>query len=88
MPDALSAPQMWTAYNDAFNYGDHDRAVRYLAADPRVLLNGQPVIGSAEDRLIQEELLRCYPDYHRVYANSVLDGDIVAERTPATRPHA
>ena len=88
MPDTLSAPQEWTAYNDAFNYGDHDRGVRYLAADPRVLRNGQPVIGSAaEDRVMQEELLR-YADYHRVYENSVLRGGGFARRPPATRPQA
>jgi hypothetical protein len=59
---------IWIAYNDACNAGDHQRAARWVAPDLTVLANGRPAVTSAqEDRAIQDELIRCYPDYVRQY---------------------
>ena len=59
---------IWIAYNDASNAGDHDTASRYVDPALSVLVNGAAAIASAdEDRAIQAELLRSYPDYERNY---------------------
>ena len=71
-----AALSIWLAYNDASNSGDHDLAGRYI--DPRlaVLVNGAATVSSAaEDRLIQQELIDCYPDYTRTYEGGLESGD-------------
>jgi len=71
--------QIWIAYNDAANRGDHDLAARYIAPDLGVLINGAPGVASAEeDRAVQSELIRCYPDYTRAFLGGLEDGDRAA----------
>jgi hypothetical protein len=71
--------QIWIAYNDAANRGAHDLAAAYIAPDLTVLVNGHPAIASAEDdRAVQSELIRCYPDYSRSYEYGIEDGDRAA----------
>ena len=68
--------QIWRAYDEAANRGDHDAAAAYLAPDLAVLVNGRPAISSAaEDRAVQAELVRCYPDYARTFVGALEDGD-------------
>jgi hypothetical protein len=67
---------VWRAYNDASNTGDHDTAGRYLDPGLAVLVNGAPAVSSIEeDRAIQSELIRCYPDYTRDYLAGFEDGE-------------
>lgn len=69
--------QVWRAYNDASNAGDHDTAARHLDPGLHVLVNGRPSVASVEeDRAIQAELLRLYPDYHREYVDGIESGDV------------
>jgi hypothetical protein len=71
--------QIWVAYNEAANRGDHDLAARYIAPDLAVLINGAPGVASAEeDRAVQSELIRCYPDYTRTFLGGLEDGDRAA----------
>jgi hypothetical protein len=70
MTEAVPTPPLsiWIAYNDACNAGDHQRAARWVATDLMVLANGRPAVTSVQqDQAIQEELIRCYPDYTRDY---------------------
>jgi hypothetical protein len=72
--------RIWIAYNEASNAGDHVTAARYIADDLAVMINGRPAVASAdEDRAIQAELLRCYPDYTRDYLAGAVtpDGAVV-----------
>ena len=70
---------VWRAYNDASNAGDHDAAAQYLDPGLRVLVNGRPSVASVEeDRAVQAELLRLYPDYHREYVEGLETGDSAA----------
>lgn len=67
---------IWLAYDEASNRGDHDAAAAFIAPDLAVLINGSPAIASvAEDRAIQTELIRCYPDYGRTFVDALEDGD-------------
>lgn len=67
---------IWIAYNDASNAGDHARAGRYIAEDLAVAINGLDSIASADqDRAIQAELLRCFPDYTREFLSGFASGD-------------
>lgn len=66
---------IWLAYNAASNAGDHHTAGGYLDPALAVLVNGAPSVASPEeDRAVQVELLRCYPDYERVYVDGRQDG--------------
>lgn len=77
--DRPGARDIWLAYNDASNRGDHDAAAAFIAPDLAVLVNGLPAISSAEeDRAIQSELIRCYPDYVRHPGSWMEDGDHAA----------
>jgi len=68
--------EIWLAYDEASNRGDHDAAAAFVASDLAVLVNGTPAIASvAEDRAIQSELIRCYPDYARSFVGALEDGD-------------
>lgn len=79
LPAPLEPLTIWLAYNDAANAGDDDTAARYLSPDLAVEINGAPAIASAEqDRAVQNELLRCYPDYHREYVAGFNEGDRAA----------
>lgn len=71
--------EIWLAYDKASNRGDHDAAAAFVAPDLAVLVNGIPAVSSvAEDRAIQTELLRCYPDYARTFVGALEDGDSAA----------
>lgn len=71
--------EVWLAYDEASNRGDHDAAAAFVAPDLAVLVNGRPAIAStAEDRAVQAELIRCYPDYARVFVGALEDGDSAA----------
>ena len=77
--EPASPIQIWVAYNDASNRGDHERAARYIAPDLAVLINGEPgVVSAEEDRAIQSELIRCYPDYTRLFLGGLDSGDRAA----------
>ena len=68
---------VWIAYNDASNEGDHDTAARHLDPGLHVLVNGEPAVSSVEeDRAVQTELLRLYPDYRRDLVDGVECGDL------------
>ena len=68
--------EIWLAYDDASNRGDHDAAAAFLAPDLAVLVNGAPAVSSvAEDRAVQAELIHCYPDYARTFVGALEDGD-------------
>ncbi|MHA3701066.1 nuclear transport factor 2 family protein [Jatrophihabitans sp. YIM 134969] len=68
---------VWKAYNDASNAGDHDTAARYLDPGLEVLVNGRASVASIEeDRAVQTELLRLYPDYHREFVDGIEVGDV------------
>lgn len=68
---------VWHAYNDASNAGDHDTAARYLDPGLAVLVNGEPAVSSVEqDRAVQTELLRRYPDYRRDAVAGFEAGDL------------
>jgi ketosteroid isomerase-like protein len=44
-----------------------------------VLINRAPGVASAEeDRAVQSELIRCYPDYTRTFLGGLEDGDRAA----------
>jgi SnoaL-like protein len=67
---------VWRAYNDASNAGDHDTAARYVDPALAVLVNGRGAVASVEqDRAVQSELIRCYPDYVRDYIGGFEDGE-------------
>jgi ketosteroid isomerase-like protein len=67
---------IWLAYDAASNRGDADAAAAFIAPDLVVLVNGAPAISSAEeDRAVQTELIRCYPDYARAFVGALEDGD-------------
>lgn len=67
-PKTEAPLSIWVAYNDASNAGDHDTAARCVDPALNVFVNGRPAIASVdEDRAIQVELIRCYPDYERQY---------------------
>ena len=67
----------WLAYNDAANRGAHDEAATFLTADLAVLVNGAPSVASPEeDRAVQTELLRSYPDYRRDHVAGIESGDV------------
>jgi hypothetical protein len=89
-PVAATPLSIWIAYNDACNAGDHQRAARWVASDLMVLANGRPAVTSVqEDRAIQEELTRSYPDYVRQYSGGFEDRDwAVAEWTMRGTPAA
>jgi SnoaL-like domain len=68
--------QIWIAYNDACNKGDHERAASLISPDLEVSVNGRPAVASAEqDEAVQRELVRCYPDYARDFMGAMEDGD-------------
>ncbi|WP_369138032.1 nuclear transport factor 2 family protein [Modestobacter versicolor] len=68
--------EIWLAYDAAANRGDHDAAAAFVAPDLAVLVNGSPAVSSAaEDRAVQTELIRCYPDYARSFVGALEDGD-------------
>jgi ketosteroid isomerase-like protein len=74
--DRSGPGEIWRAYNDASNRGDHDRAAAFVTPDLTVLVNGRPAVSSvAEDRAVQSELIRCYPDYVRSFVAALEDGD-------------
>jgi hypothetical protein len=63
--------EIWLAYDQASNRGDHDAAAAFVAPDLAVLINGSPAVSSlAEDRAIQTERIRCYPDYARTFISA------------------
>jgi hypothetical protein len=71
--------EIWLAYDEASNRGDHDAAAAFVAPDLAVLVNGTLAVSSvAEDRAIQTELLRCYPDYARTFVGALEEGDSAA----------
>jgi ketosteroid isomerase-like protein len=71
--------EIWLAYDAASNRGDHDAAAAFVAPDLAVLVNGSPAVSSAaEDRAVQAELIRCYPDYARTFVSALEDGDCAA----------
>ncbi|SNR91605.1 nuclear transport factor 2 family protein [Blastococcus mobilis] len=71
--------EIWLAYDEASNRGDHDAAAAFVAPDLAVLVNGVPALSSvAEDRAVQTELIRCYPDYARSFVGALEDGDSAA----------
>ncbi len=80
MPTARPGPrEIWLAYDEASNRGDSDAAAAFVAPDLTVLVNGTPAVSSvAEDRAIQTELIRCYPDYARTFVGALEDGDSAA----------
>lgn len=68
--------EIWLAYDEALNRGDHHAAAACVATDLAVLINGSPAISSsAENRAIGRELIRCYPDYARSFVGALEDGD-------------
>jgi hypothetical protein len=74
-----SPREIWLAYDQACNRGDHDAAAVFLSPDLAVLANGTPAVSSVEeDRAIQTELLRCYPDYARTFVGALEDGNSAA----------
>jgi ketosteroid isomerase-like protein len=70
--------EIWLAYDQASNQGDHDAAAAFVAPDLAVLINGSPAVSSLAYRAIQTELLRCYPDYARTFVSALEDGDHAA----------
>lgn len=74
---ASPAPrEIWLAYDEASNRGDHEAAAAFVATDLAVLFNGRSAIASlADNRAILTELIRCYPDYARTFVGALEDGD-------------
>jgi ketosteroid isomerase-like protein len=77
--DRRSPVEIWRSYDDASNRGDHGGAAAFLAPDLAVLVNGSPAVSSAEeDRAVQTELIRCYPNYRRSFVSAIEQGDHAA----------
>lgn len=76
MSEVRGPIDIWLECNEAYNRNDHASAAHLLHPQVEAIANGRPAVSSTEDdKAIQEELVRCYPDYRREYTGGVESGN-------------
>jgi ketosteroid isomerase-like protein len=75
--DKPSGPiAIWLECNEALNRNDHVAASRLMHPDVVAVANGQPAVASTDDdRAIQQELVRCFPDFKREFTGGLESGN-------------